>query len=484
MYIEGIDNIFYIKEFELIKRCGEHSRCYFKASIPEKDENKYMNKIDKPVIIHDGEDKNGTVVFYGLIQEINVEKTYSSTALEVFLTSASIKIDREPQSRIFQDLKKTYGKILSAASMPTLKTSGCSLDLDGKLNGKPYKNVLVQNEETDFAFIKRMAQYGDIDVWVMDTREKPVILLKQAASSMERSLKDEDIIGYKIKNSSSDRGLWIKTKKYLELGHIVKAKGRSCIVTAVNIKMAKSVYEYEYELSEKKQQKKDDKKDKKINPEKTIKLKAKVENVKDPDNKGRIQVSFIDIEDKDKSPAARAWLPYRSPYSGKAGGIVFIPDKGDLVEVIYTNGQCYVDSTLRDNALDDECRKVEEKYIGNNTKQRIFWKEKSLELFSFDNKIVMDENKIEMTVGDNKILLDKEQIVLKRGDDQIMLSKSGIVINTKGDADIKADKEIKQKSGKAFRAEAGGDIEVKGSGATKVKTGGTLNLTGSKVNIC
>ena len=138
---------------------------------------------------------------------------------------------------------------------------------------------------------------------------------------------------------------------------------------------------------------------------------ATVKSVDDPEHRGRVQVAFDDkfIEDMDQSNPL--WIEYRSPY----GGIVFMPDKGDALEVFFVNEEVYAVSTLRKNPLGAECQNVVEKYIGNNFEQRIFWKKKSLEMMSGKNKIVMDDRSIELTVGDSKIIMTDGKIKIVAG---------------------------------------------------------------------
>ncbi len=214
---------------------------------------------------------------------------------------------------------------------------------------------------------------------------------------------------------------------------------------------------------------------------KTVKLNATVTKIDDPKNLGRIQVKFDDkfIEDMDeKNPL---WIPYRSPYSGKEGGIVFLPDKGDAVEVFFTNEEIYATSTFRENALAEECRKVINKYIGNNYKQRIFWKEKSLEFFSDKYKIIMNEKGIELSVDDNSIFITKDGILFKTKNSKISIADD-VAINANKKIEVKSkDTEVNASSKVKIN---GNEISVEGNGAVNIKSGSTLKLAGSKIELC
>lgn len=488
MKIKGFDDVCYIDEFKLKKERASHSICHFTASVKDETADKYLAMAGKTVTIRLDNDKP---IFSGIVQEISIERTYASTFLDVSLISLSSLIDQEDKIRIFQDPDKKYADILSATRLALKK---CELRLAGRLKTMKYENVVVQNQETDFAFIRRLARYSDTNFWVNDINDDRCILCLDDTNgnNKENILTKDDIRASKKKRICQGRrqwySQWIRVKKYIELGRIVKI-GKDMtkyLITSVIVKKVHEADEFFYEIEEiKKVDKIRNFKDEANFLEKTVKFKARVTNVKDPENMGRVQVEFIDkfVEDMDKRADKRTWFDYRSPYCGKQGGIVFIPDVGDVVEVVFSNEECFVTSALRQEKLLEECRKVEDKYIGNNTKQRIFWKEKSLELFSFENKIIMDENHIEFNVDKNKIIIDKDKILLQTPENQILLNKDGILMKSEKDVDFQS-KNIKIKSNGKIHAEANSEVEISGKGKIKVKSDSKLSLNGSTVDIC
>ena len=304
-------------------------------------------------------------------------------------------------------------------------------------------------------------------------------------SNKVNKIEEKEIIEYKIKKSNYDYKIELVLDKYLELGRVVQI-GKNIqkyIIEQVIIRQVHNTNKYIYVLNLLENRRKEHSDI--VYSGKTMKLKAKVTNIKDPENKGRIQVEFIEknVEDMDKDLIKRTWLAYNSPYSGKQSGIVFLPDIDDIVEVIFTNEEYYVGSTLRNKSLLAECQNVEEKYIGNNYKQRIFWKKDSLELFSFENKIIMNKDKIEISVGNNKLIMNKDLIVLQTEENQVLLGKDGLINKSKKDIDLQG-KNIKFGSEDKIQFEAKNKINIKGNSDINVKSSGTLSLNGNKVNIC
>ena len=208
------------------------------------------------------------------------------------------------------------------------------------------------------------------------------------------------------------------------------------------------------------------------------KFRAKVIDTNDPKHFGRIKVAF-DKNDVEDNSTRQTWIPYRSPYSGKNGGIVFLPDVGDLVEVFFIGGECYCGSTLRENPLDAECRNVKEKFIGNNFKQRIIFREKSLDILSFDNKIILDEKKIELTVGENVLRLDEKGITLKNRQNEIALTAKGISELTEGALALQSKQSSSLKTD-ALTIVANGDAKLKAANfdikGSEVKIGDKVKL--------
>ena len=188
-------------------------------------------------------------------------------------------------------------------------------------------------------------------VWVKDTVQgKCCLKIATCADDSPNKILQENIIKLKIGRRKKIRVAELVTSKYFELGRILNLDNDTCkyLIVAPEVFQENGVDRVRYTLEEMKN----------LEPAELcnvapIKLKAKVLDVKDDKNFGRVKVQF-EIEDKDTN---KNWLPYRTPYSG----IIFLPEKGDSVETFYTLGECYVDSILRTKILDDECRKDVEK---------------------------------------------------------------------------------------------------------------------------
>ena len=427
MQIQGFEDVLYVKNFSLKKRSGDHSNCKFVAAIKVDDVGKYIGKVGKQICVMLNNGRRP--IFFGRIEEVEVEKTFSRTCIRVSAVSETQLIDEEPVTRIFQNPDKTFSDVLNKSR---LKLNNCNLQLDDTFaNFKP-KVVILQNQETNFQFIKRLAESRNFKTWVIDTKNTPEIRVSKCLDESAIQVKSEEIIRLSKRHNKKIPSARLTLYRFIDIGRIIQLIGvdndvQKYLINSLELYQEGSADRFDYELEEFKIQPLAQVTDKAL--EKVVKFKAKIKDVNDPENLGRVQVDFDnnEVEDNDDK---KLWIPYRSPYSGTVGGIVFLPDVGDEVEIFFTNGECYACSTLRKNPLSDECKNVKDKYIGNNFKQRIIWKEKSLEINSFNNKIELDEKKIELTVGKNSLRLDDNGITIKTTNDEVVLTGGKIIIKS------------------------------------------------------
>ena len=429
MQIKNFAKTEYLTEFELIKHEGEHSRLNFSASI-----------LDSAT--------DNEPIFFGRVESVEVENNFGASRIYVTCVSLSIKTDEEFKTRIFHNPDKKISDVLSTSR---LSLESADLKLSEKFSALKYSPVILQNQETNFRFISRLAKNFGERLWILDTMQRTNLLIDSAVNKSARKIEREKILSMRHAKVGKQFKISIKTQKFFDLGQVVTIEGNATefVIVGVKIRLEHESYFIYYELEENK-----------ITPQKisdtpmlakTFKLHAKIKNTKDPKNLGRVQVIFDDkfVEDMDKKNPL--WISYRTPYSGKNGGIVFIPDEGDAVEVFFSNEEIFCMTAIRENPLADECKKVSEKYIGNNFNQKIFWKEKSLELFSDKYKIIMNDKGIEISVGENSVALTEDEILLRTKESKISLSK---------------------------------EIFIESNGAINIKAGGTLKLAGNKIELC
>ena len=471
MQIEGIEGLLRVYTCQLQKKEGQHSRFSLEALVPDGKGNAYLQQVHSPIKVYltEKSGEKGDCVFCGLITSVTLKQDFSAAKICVCASSYSLLLDEHEQTRIFQDEKKKMKDILSADRLELSKDMGqgnVTLEVANPLLQRPCKEIVVQNKETNFAFLKRCSRALHIPLWVRDRREALTLKLDSKTSNHTLTIPEEQVYQWYSQRDFSSSTCEVTLNRYVELGYVLNFPDIAAgdyLVTActVSYEQGRDIYRAKLQKIEK-DAAADGEPD--FSWQVPLRLLASVANVDDPDHLGRIQVHFTgnqpEYDDLDEKKPC--WLPYRSPYTGVKDGIVFLPDKGDTVEVTLMHGQGYAATAWRSQALDEEGQKVKDKYIGNNFQRRIIWKEKSLELLSGQNKIIMDDEKVEILVGKTHLQLDKEGLHLQVQDGKTSLNITGdAALQSKGSVALTA-KEINAKGSGDIKIDSSKDIHLKG----------------------
>lgn len=449
MKVHGLSEENFFEDFSLSKAANRHSVCKFKQRLADENFPVYQNAVGQTISVAlDG----GRKIFFGEVTEVSIEQNFGGSRVEVTAVSSSLKSDETAETRIFQSPVKTFGDVLNSSR---LKLKNCSIELDEKISSRPCPEIVLQNAETAFAFVKRLAARQGQHVWIRDTWQgKCVLKISACSDETPEKISAKEIIRLKIGRRGKIRTAELVATKYVELGRVLTVENvpEKFLIVGLEIFLEHGIDRIRYELEEFAELEPAD-----ICAESPVKLKARVVDVKDEKNFGRIRVQF-EIEDKD---ADKAWLPYRPP----CNGIIFLPEVGDTVEIFFANGECYVATTLRTKALEEPFRNVVDKYLVNR-KQRIFFREKSLEFKSAEASIFMDEKKIVLSVGKNKIVLDER----------------GITLQTAGTLAAEATKDFSTKIGGKVTLNASGNFALNG-GKFEVTAKDVAAIKGNSVKL-
>lgn len=225
---------------------------------------------------------------------------------------------------------------------------------------------------------------------------------------------------------------------------------------------------------------------------------AKITNIKDPKNLGRVKCAYITA---DKDAGETGWIYCLTPFGGNQYGSFFHPNVGDIVALAYENGDIhrpFVIGSLWAGASKppvtvSDGKNEEYKFITPNKTfvdfSDVQGKEKITVSTPKKRQIILDDEKQELTVSDSK---NSIKISEKTGETEIKCDKklvikvgSGVTIEcdgTAGTVKIKANKEINV-SAAQLNVKASGTAEISGSGSLTVKSSGMLTLKGSMTKI-
>lgn len=473
MIIQGFEDVPYLETFRLEKQAGVHSRCVFRFAAGEGQAAKVIGRVGQTLCVTT---EAGVPAFYGRIERVSRIETQEALRLEVAAVALSITEDEQPHDRVFQDEKKTMKDVLAAGK---LGMKDGTITLDHAVGDVAYRPFLVQYRETNMHFLCRVAQALGTHVWIRDTFPDHVaFLIGPRAAESCTPLPWEQLRSYAVHHVKPRRTAEICVEAYLELGTRVRLGDETTtyVITCAVIEKKEETFYGTYALEEEKEEKAPELH---LPVERALTLRATVTAVNakggEPVQHGCVQLNFLDGVDD----VGSAWVPYRTPYAGKAGGIVFLPEPGDVVEVTFAGEQAFVASELRTQPLQKEYGQPADKYIGNNFEQRILWKKDALELRSKTSSIIVKEKSIALTTGKTSITLDEKGIYLQYDDHAVTLSAAGLAAKTPAAIGFEAAKDVTAKAGGAFRTEAGQSATLHAHGDAAVKSGGAIRLDSS-----
>ena len=144
--IKSTIEIIQLHQLEIRESLNQHTNAVL-SGICTSDANEAVT--GQKITISDGE--NGTV-FVGRIHELKLHQRGGVIYFELCAYSISLLLDCKPLKRVIQNQSRTYRRLLELVVEPyhAFFDGGTCLD-------SSFPSLLVQNQETDWEFIKRLA---------------------------------------------------------------------------------------------------------------------------------------------------------------------------------------------------------------------------------------------------------------------------------------------------------------------------------------
>ena len=428
IHIFGFEDINLIS-FSMCKKVNSHSVCRFTFKSENMKYSDFLDKIGNNISIDNGDE----FLFYGYIDNVSVETRFSETEITVHAVSCSTKSDCTKKFRIFQNPQKTLYDITEYIQKHSSAGIVCKCH---DIISEP----VLQHEETDFEFLARMAKRCGLQIFVRDTEKAESISFligKYSDMSPVRLREKPEKLSYHAEfteNFSQSKYIFlILREQFLDIGTLIDMGNEIFYVSEMHLEFERGVFKYQYLLHEQGSVQKTE-----CQPLPAfVSLKAVTENNNDPESMGRIQVRF-DCNYEDALSEQKIWIPCQIPYSAENGGIVFLPDKGDTVNVIYSDGTLTANQTTGNSKLSESVRNVRDKHIAD----------------IYGKKITFSENCLELSAGNNTIVITEQGIELQVNDTELFVSEKGIKIKT-SDSSVNVEQDISIR--------AGNDVEIKGT---------------------
>ncbi|MFR3730467.1 contractile injection system protein, VgrG/Pvc8 family [Lacrimispora sp.] len=459
----NIDCIRQIKTVRIIQRMNEHARLFLTAVLSNEKKDDFIEKnlCKEQVILSSNEDTQMTL-FQGMILEAQTEAIGGVYYLKIKAISNSYLTDLKKVSRSFQDKKMTYEKLIK--NIISDYPSGDILDLASK--GKALEHLIVQYEETDWEFLKRLASHFHVGILPSVTHEGPKIIMGvpkgSSAGSMDCSsykmvkhldkhLKSSKNGGGQLNEADSMEYL-LETEKNYTIGDQLTFQNIPLYIKSKEASMSGGILKFKYALSSQAGFYEDYIYNENIAG---ISLKGKVLDIKE--DKLKVQLEIDDSQNKEK-----AWkFPYATPYAAEGhSGWYCMPERGDTVLVHFPS------------------HKEEDAYGMNSVRV----KDKDSDDFDDpDIKIFRTKNGKEIRFSPEEIL-----ITCLSGIDEITGKKQNIYIKLHQDTGIEivSSEPIQFKSDKGIRLDAEDSIQLLASKEIRLTCKTSEILINEKIDIC
>lgn len=448
-----------IREISIEKECGKHAVMHIAAIPGDLKSNRELFsfvKIDTAVEA----DIDGTLVMCGKVKNIEGQNTYSGAAVDVLIVSDSLESDTIKTSRVYQSPEKKYKDICNILS----DDAKIEIKKDD-LATQTVEDVVIQQNETDFQFANRIADENNTKLFVCSNERGNNRIIINDSLNKTYSLKENDIISAKIKITEYSELIEFEYKDYIELGTKVSYDNQEYVVVYLNAiykdDNTRFYYKIERILREKEQSK---------NTINLISLgRAKITNNKDNENLGRVQVEFTELEDalNDK----KSWIQYINVFTATDGGIFFVLDVEEIVEVIFQNDKCFAYGCIREKAVAEKINNTDNKSVKIYDKTCVIEKDR-ISFDAWDYKGEINENEIFIKNKEYNITMKKDTITLGSYKNIITIDKNQIDSKVNGKAEIQiTDKNVVSSIGSGKATLTTNSLEINASSVVNVTTG-------------
>lgn len=405
--VAGFEVITEFREFALIKKCASHSFCTFTVA---KEKYGLSDSIfETKMKVFDG---CPWPVMTGMPLQIRYHYGYSENLMQFTIASQSKRLDEGRHTRIFQNTEKTYRDILNKIA----ESGGFELVFaEEGLGEETISQAVVQLDETDLEFIRRIAEQLDTCVWIDDKSDGIFqIRFGDSRNSFAVRIREESLLVQEIEATAAQEDMRFQIEAgnpvvwCLDIGKKVCIDGSEYVICELAINKVSQVYQYEYTATRKKENQIQHAGSSDRKP--LHSFLGRVINNQDAEHMGRVQVDFASEDVTDISDGKNIWIDVATIYDGNQGGVVFLPDRDDFVDVLWDGRSFLVTGTRRTEKLARDHRNVEEKCIVDRSGRKICFAENALKISSDKSSLLLHADQMEITTG-------------RQGESQIELTK-------------------------------------------------------------
>ncbi|MCC8024672.1 MAG: phage baseplate assembly protein V [Clostridium sp.] len=414
-----------------------------------------------PVIVNAvGEAGENRILFYGILEDLNITRENSQLLLEVRFTAYTRLMDLLPHRRAFQNGTCTYSDILKYLCSVY---DGAGFIMESGFSSVPIQDLVIQYQETDWEFLLRLASHFNAPV-ISDFLTPGVrfyfglpgrpsgICINDTEYRLEKSL-----ISYQYKMQNGVTGtseyddmtvIW-KSQELLEIGDRVQFEDRPYVVHGSVSHLDGHQMIHTYLLSTENGLKMPKKYNDTIIGTSIDGIVTGVQSTV-----VRVQLGIEDVQ-----PSTR-WYPYATVFSSPDGsGWYCMPQTGDEIRLYFptrSEKHAYAVSSVhkpvtgvqtqdgktqapRSNPLNNELKSQDGKVVQLLEDRIVMSNGNGLIIAMIDNEGIVIEStgNLDITAGESVYisgtglnLIGTEQITMISGGSSVKLSDSNVIISS------------------------------------------------------
>ena len=450
-----------IVEMKVEQSLNHHAAMYLKGIVPKENGDSGVMDTDDSTVVTVS-DRDG-VIFRGLVQNIRASFQGEVCYLEVWAASFSVKADTDVLSRSFQDGGMNYqqiGELMAGENGLSLSMEASALSIN---------NLLLQYQETNWEFLKRIASHNHSVL--LPSVEEPKFYFGIPKGNQKGSLLSyrfsvgKNIGRYRRHTGAGVDGAPDDSLEYmvtaddsvLSIGDTVDYNGNALFVREALIHLADAVLTCRYVLC----------------PENGLKVPVSYnQHITGLTLSGQVlevnqdTVKVLLCVDESQDTAKAYAFPYITPYSAENHtGLYLMPEPGDVVNIQFPTEDESLAVAL------SSYRQVESDRMGDP-----------------NVKYLRTPNDKEIKISPEEILITAKTgglyIRLNQDDGIEVFSQHGIMVNTLSSIDVTAAGHISltagtnilMNAGAGYTVSAGKRIDARAGKAVDVTAGGQMTL--------
>lgn len=456
--LEGIDGVVHIEQLSMQQQINEHATLSLSIMMDEDKVGHYLSSslVNRKIILRHREKRQ--VLFNGIIKSSQVERINGIHYVQIQGISHTYNMDIEKMKRSYQDQRMTYQQFFRQVAQGYAHSD---FQYSTELGNRPLNRFIMQYDETDWEFIKRVISRSNRGL-IVDVKQEGAkcyvglpegreeIVIPKAAYQVRRDLAriqrimsngaiaqidEADSLQYKLKNLFAS----------YEIGDRVRFQDRSLIVVKKSSELVKQdgFLRHHYTLA-------------------TLRGSQQEKRFNESLAGNSVAGTVIDVKshytklhlhmDKEQSKDTATWFPQPTYFTGGEGkGYGAMPERGEVLYlhfpvsneeinyVISSDGNDYDSIAKRIQASTQNPEPPESKKKTNNSAAAV--PKKNRNPGQAINEDTIYRSKQWFSPGNKSLLLDDHQVKLHATDgaSQItLLDGTGIIVSSTGSMELTA----------------------------------------------